>query len=115
MLKAGVLGAGHLGKIHLKLLNQSSKYELVGFYDPVKENALKVSEEFGYKIFDTIEELVENTDVTASKLKRSILENEKEFLTMERYRNLMVEAWKQNEIYSKMRTKIYLLDYALHH
>jgi len=26
MLKAGVLGAGHLGKIHLKLLNQSSKY-----------------------------------------------------------------------------------------
>jgi hypothetical protein len=52
------------------------------------------------QIFDTIEELVENTDVTASKLKRSILENEKEFLTMERYRNLMVEAWKQNEIYS---------------
>ena len=24
MLNAGVLGAGHLGKIHLKLLNQSS-------------------------------------------------------------------------------------------
>ena len=23
MLKVGVLGAGHLGKIHLKLLNQS--------------------------------------------------------------------------------------------
>ena len=52
------------------------------------------------QIFNTIEELVENTDVTASKLKRSILENEKEFLTMERYRNLMVEAWKDNEIYS---------------
>lgn len=52
------------------------------------------------QIFNTIEELVENTDVTASKLKRAILENEKEFLTMERYRNLMVEAWKDNEIYS---------------
>ena len=36
MLKAGVLGAGHLGKIHLKLLQQSNKYELVGFYDPSK-------------------------------------------------------------------------------
>jgi len=34
MLKVGVLGAGHLGKIHLRLLNQSNKYELVGFYDP---------------------------------------------------------------------------------
>ena len=49
MLKAGVLGAGHLGKIHLKLLNQSNKYELVGFYDPIKENAEKVEAEFGYK------------------------------------------------------------------
>ncbi|MEX1383934.1 Gfo/Idh/MocA family oxidoreductase, partial [Lutibacter sp.] len=49
MLKAGVLGAGHLGKIHLKLLNQSKKYELVGFYDPIEENAQKVAEEFGYK------------------------------------------------------------------
>ena len=27
MLKVGVLGAGHLGKIHLRLLNQSEKYE----------------------------------------------------------------------------------------
>lgn len=52
------------------------------------------------QIFNTIEELVENTDVTSSKLKKAILENEKEFLTMERYRNLMVEAWKDNEIYS---------------
>ena len=33
MLKVGVLGAGHLGKIHLKLLKQSTKYDLVGFYD----------------------------------------------------------------------------------
>ena len=33
MLKIGVLGAGHLGKIHLRLLQQSEKYELVGFYD----------------------------------------------------------------------------------
>lgn len=52
------------------------------------------------KIFNTIKELVENTDIAASKLKKAILENQKEFLTMERYRNLMVEAWKENEIYS---------------
>ena len=52
------------------------------------------------QIFNTIEKLVENTDITNSKLKKSILENENEFLTMERYRNLMVEAWKNEEIYS---------------
>jgi predicted dehydrogenase len=63
MLKAGVLGAGHLGKIHLKLINQSKKYELVGFYDPIKENADKVEKEFGYKSFDTIQDLIEAVDV----------------------------------------------------
>lgn len=63
MLKIGVLGAGHLGKIHLRLLNQSSKYELVGFYDPSKENAEKVSAEFGYKSFDTISDLITAVDV----------------------------------------------------
>lgn len=63
MLKAGVLGAGHLGKIHLKLLNQSEKYNLVGFYDPIKENAQQVAKEFGYKAFDTIQELIDAVDV----------------------------------------------------
>jgi len=63
MLKAGVLGAGHLGKIHLKLLDQSDKFELAGFYDPVKENAIQVAEEFGYHNFDTIEELINAVDV----------------------------------------------------
>ncbi|MFY7728750.1 MAG: Gfo/Idh/MocA family protein [Flavobacterium sp.] len=63
MLKVGVLGAGHLGKIHLRLLNQSEKYELVGFFDPNGENAEKVSKEFGYKKFDTIQELIAAVDV----------------------------------------------------
>lgn len=63
MLKVGVLGAGHLGKIHLRLLNQSNKYELVGFYDPFEENATKVAAEFGYKKFDTISELIAAVDV----------------------------------------------------
>src|SRR5690554_3894763 len=63
MLKIGVLGAGHLGKIHLRLLNQSSKYELTGFYDPSKENTEKVSAEFGYHSFDSIEELIQSVDV----------------------------------------------------
>lgn len=63
MLKVGVLGAGHLGKIHLRLLNQSTKYELVGFYDPFKENAEKVAAEFGYKSFDTISALIAEVDV----------------------------------------------------
>jgi predicted dehydrogenase len=63
MLKVGVLGAGHLGKIHLKLLNQSEKYELVGFFDPSKENAKKVTDEFGYKSYNSINALIKSVEV----------------------------------------------------
>jgi predicted dehydrogenase len=63
MLKAGVLGAGHLGKIHLRLLNQSDKYDLVGFYDADETNAKKVVEEFGYTYFNTIEGLIAAVDM----------------------------------------------------
>jgi predicted dehydrogenase len=63
MLKAGVLGAGHLGKIHLRLLNQSKKYELVGFYDADEINAKKVEAEYGYPYFNSIEALIDAVDV----------------------------------------------------
>lgn len=63
MLKAGVLGAGHLGKIHLRLLKQSDKYELVGFYDADTSNGKKVEAEFGYKFFDSIDDLINAVDM----------------------------------------------------
>lgn len=63
MLKVGVLGAGHLGKIHLRLLQQSTKYDLIGFYDENQENAIKIEKEFGYKRFDTIAKLLTAVDV----------------------------------------------------
>lgn len=63
MLRIGVLGAGHLGKIHLRLLQQSEKYELIGFYDPLESNRRKVIEEFAYHSFDSIQELINAVDV----------------------------------------------------
>jgi len=63
MLKIGVLGAGHLGKIHLKLLQQSEQYELVGFYDENAAYAEKIAEEYGYTRFDTIARLIHAVDV----------------------------------------------------
>jgi predicted dehydrogenase len=63
MLKIGVLGAGHLGKIHLRLLQESEKYELIGFFDPFIENAKKVAAEFGYKLFNSLDELIDAVEV----------------------------------------------------
>ena len=62
MIKIGVLGAGHLGKIHIKLLKEIDAFELVGFYDANAATAVIVENEFGVKRFETIEELLEVVD-----------------------------------------------------
>lgn len=63
MLKVGVLGAGHLGKIHLRLLNESDLYQLVGFYDADAINGKSVEEEFGYTYFENLNSLIDAVDV----------------------------------------------------
>lgn len=63
MLKIGVLGAGHLGKIHIRLLKElSDVFELVGFVDQSDENAQKVIDDFGIQRFNSIQELIEQVD-----------------------------------------------------
>ena len=63
MLKIGVLGAGHLGKIHIKCIKEIAGYELIGFYDPDPEAGKKVSAEFGVKAFSEIDDLIDAVDV----------------------------------------------------
>jgi len=63
MLKAGLVGAGHLGKIHLRLLNQSDKYEFVGFHDKDVENGKKLEAEFGYPYFESFDDLLDQIEV----------------------------------------------------
>ncbi len=63
MLKAGVIGAGHLGKIHLKLLQQSENYDLIGFFDANTETSAAIEAEFGYKSFSSMEALIEACDM----------------------------------------------------
>lgn len=63
MIKAGLVGAGHLGKIHLRLLNQSEKYELVGFHDKDVVSGRKLEAEFGYKYFESFEALLDEIEM----------------------------------------------------
>ena len=64
MLKIGVLGAGHLGKIHLKCLQQTEGiYDLVGFYDVDSENATQVSKDLNVTCFDSVDALIDAVDV----------------------------------------------------
>ncbi|MES2588313.1 MAG: Gfo/Idh/MocA family oxidoreductase [Bacteroidota bacterium] len=63
MLKIGVFGAGHLGKIHIRLILELKEvFELVGFFDPNDENALLVEETVGIKRFTNAEDLLLKVD-----------------------------------------------------
>ena len=63
MLKIGVLGAGHLGKIHIKCIQQIDDYELCGFYDPDNETAVKIEKEFGIKRYESVSGLIDEVEV----------------------------------------------------
>ena len=64
MLRIGVLGAGHLGKIHLNCLEQLKEvYSIVGFYDPMQSLADEVVRERGLHAFSSVDELIANVDV----------------------------------------------------
>ena len=52
MLKIGIFGAGHLGKIHLKIAENSNIFELVGFHDSDFNVVNKILKEFDYKFFE---------------------------------------------------------------
>ena len=63
MLNIGVLGAGHLGKIHIKCILQLDEYNLVGFYDADPSVREKVAEEFNLKPFESIQDLIDAVEV----------------------------------------------------
>ncbi len=65
LIKIGVFGAGHLGKIHLKLLNESREFNLIGFYDVNSEYSINIEKEFGYKYFDDPNYLIDSSDAVA--------------------------------------------------
>ena len=63
MLKVGVVGCGHLGKIHTKLLSQSENYKLIGIYDRDNEESIRVSDEFKCTSFESFDSLLDSVDV----------------------------------------------------
>ncbi len=62
-LKIGVLGAGHLGKIHLRLLQQSEKYDLIGFFDENQSVRDNIESEYGFKAFGSAADLINAAEV----------------------------------------------------
>lgn len=62
MLKIGLFGVGHLGKIHLAQLLSIKEVEVIGFYDPNDENAHTTIDQYKITRFPDAEALVQSCD-----------------------------------------------------
>ncbi len=61
MLNIAVIGAGHLGEFHIKLLKSSKLFNLIGFFDPNKSRSKEIIDKYKINFFeiDKINSLVD--------------------------------------------------------
>lgn len=62
MIKVGVFGAGHLGKIHINCLKNVDQVEIIGFYDPSEEVRKEVSTKFNIPCFEDADSLITQSE-----------------------------------------------------
>ncbi len=64
-LKVGVIGTGHLGKLHTKMFKSIDNCELIGIYDSNPEQAKAVSTEFNVLSSSSVEDLLKKVDAVS--------------------------------------------------
>ena len=64
-LSVGVIGVGHLGKLHTKMFKEIELCNLVGVYDSNIEQARNVANELSTKAFNSIDELLLNVNAVS--------------------------------------------------
>jgi predicted dehydrogenase len=86
--RIGVVGVGHLGNHHTRILSQSREANLVGVNDTDAEKSRRVAKEYGTKSFESLDQLLEETDAISlvvpttahHPLAKRILESGKDLL-----------------------------------
>ena len=58
-MRVSVIGTGHLGSIHVKLLQQHQDVQLVGIVDPDRQRGEKIAAEYNTRWFDAVSSLPE--------------------------------------------------------
>lgn len=59
MIKIGLIGLGHLGKIHLKLLKEIEGFEIVGIYDVNDELKKDLANQYNLRACNSYQELLD--------------------------------------------------------
>lgn len=64
-LNIGIIGTGHLGKIHTKLMKDVNRANLVGIYDLNQDVSGKVAEELSVRSFENLIDLFNSVDAVS--------------------------------------------------
>lgn len=64
-LRVGVIGTGHLGKLHTKLFKEVDNCEFVGIFDKDADKAKLVGDEFDVKVFENLDDLLSEIDAVS--------------------------------------------------
>ncbi len=64
-LKIGVIGTGHLGKLHTKFFKSILRSDLIGVYDKNSETARSVGAEFEVPVFNSLDDLLDNAEAVS--------------------------------------------------
>lgn len=90
-IRIGLIGLGHLGKIHLRcLLELTDLFEVVGVHDANKKMGTEVAEAFGVKHYQNVKELIidsEAIDLVTSTISHYDLGK----LVLQNHKHLFVE------------------------
>ncbi|MCU7496808.1 MAG: Gfo/Idh/MocA family oxidoreductase [Ignavibacteria bacterium] len=64
-LKLGIIGTGHLGKLHIKISKTIPECELIGIFDMDAERAHECGNEFNVNVFESLDEILEKSDAVS--------------------------------------------------
>jgi len=114
MIKVGLFGVGHLGKIHLRLLKEIPNFQVIGFFDPDVEKSQKVQSEFNVPAFASAEELISVCDaidivtptITHHQLATLALKNSKHIFIEKPISNTLEEAKQIRSLAGEANVKV---------
>jgi predicted dehydrogenase len=89
-VKIGVVGVGHLGDHHARIISQLPEAELVGVVDIDQEKAQRAAEKYKARYFEKLEDLLVNVDAISLVVPTTV-HYPLALMILERGKNLLVE------------------------
>lgn len=113
MLKIGIFGTGHLGKIHIQQWKEIAGIELVGFFDPNDENAQSTTDQYQIKRYTDANELllactavdIVTTTIHHYEIAKSALLSGKHIFVEKPFTNTLAEAQELIKLVKEARVK----------